>query len=217
MPDLVYCAPADLYLFGLPRGAIQNPGRLAASVDASANSIALDVHGFDADDPVQFRAEAGGTLPTPLVAGVEYYADPLTDSTFRVAATPGGAAIDLTSVGSRVVVIAPLPILASIAWASRMIDDMLPAHVVPLEEPLHELVRMTCAELAAGKLLARTGSASKSLGEMVDAARKRLERWAKGVPLRGNDTPPPANLAASGATTVASRPDPLGWNRFGGL
>lgn len=212
--SLNYCNPADVYSFGLPRGALQNPGRLAASVDPSTDAITIDVHGFDQDDPVQFRAEIGGTLPAPLAAGVEYYATPLTDSTFSVAAAPGGATIDITTAGDQIVVIAPLPLLASIAWASRLIDDMLPAHMVPLVEPIHELVRMTCAELAAGKLLARTGSASKSMGDMVDAARKRLERWAKGVPLRGDDVPAPANLAVSAAVP---RSDPRGWNRFGGL
>jgi hypothetical protein len=214
MTALNYCTSADLYSFGLPRGALQNPGRLASSVDTSTNTIALDVHGFETDDPIQFRAESGGSLPTPLVAGTEYYAIAVTDSSFQVAAAPAGAAIDLTTAGARIVVIAPLPLLASIAWASRLIDDMLPAHLVPLDEPLHELIRMTCAELAAGKLLTRTGSASKSLGEMVDAARKRLERWAKGVPLRGENVPPPANLAAS--ATVPFK-DPRGWNTWGGI
>jgi hypothetical protein len=214
MTALNYCTGADLYNFGLPRGALQNPGRLVSSVDTTTNALMCDVHGFDTDDPIQFRPEAGGSLPTPLVAGTEYYAISVTDSSFQVASAPAGAAIDFTTAGSRIVVIAPLPILASIAWASRLIDDMLPAHLVPIAEPIHELVRMTCAELAAGKLLTRTGSASKSLGEMVDAARKRLERWAKGIPLRGNDVPPPANLAASAAVPFK---DPRGWGEFGGL
>lgn len=185
-----------------------------ASVSAGANTFTLDVHGFDLDDPVRFRAEAGGSLPAPLAEGTEYYAIPITESTFAVAVAPAGAAIDLTTAGARIVVIAPLPILAAIAWASRLIDDMLPAHMVPLVEPLHELVRMTCAELAAGKLLGLRGAASKSLAEMVDAARKRLERWAKGVPLRGDDAPATANHAT---VATAAYADPRGWEKFGGL
>lgn len=209
-----YCSAADLYAFGLPRGALPNPGRLVASVSTAASTLAIDGHGFAADDPVSFRAEAGGSLPAPLVAGTAYFAKPTTDDAFQVAATAGGAAITLTTVGARIVAIAPLPIASAIAWASRLVDDMLPAHLVPLVAPIHELVRMTAAELAVGKLLGRTGSASKSLAEMVDAARKRLERWAKGVPLRGENVPLATNLAASASVPYR---DPRGWGRFGGL
>jgi hypothetical protein len=209
-----YCDPADLYDYGVPRGALPNPGRVASSVSTSSNAFTLDVHGFAQDDPVSFRAEAGGSLPSPLEAGTTYYAIPLTDSTFSVATSEGGSAVDLTTAGSRVVVIAPLPIDKAIRWASRVIDDSLPAHVLPLTEPIHELVKMTCAELAAGKLAARSGSASKSLADIVEAAEKRLARWAKGIPLRGENAPNPANKAQS-ATVPYS--DPRGWNRYGGL
>lgn len=207
-----YCAPADLYLFGLPRGALPNPGRLAAAVSASTDSITLDGHGFSLNDVVSFRAEASGALPSPLVAGTEYYAIPRTESTFAVAATSGGSAVDFTTAGTRVVVTSPLPIASAIAWASALIDDMLPAHVVPLVAPIPELVKMTCAELAAGKLMTRSGTASKSLTEMVLSARKVLERWAKGVPLRNAEAQPRANLAV-GVTAVAR--DIRGWRAFG--
>jgi hypothetical protein len=185
-----------------------------ASASASANTIALDVHGFDEGDPVSFRAEAGGSLPAPLVEGTTYYAVPAGDNAFSVAATAGGAAIDLTTAGALYIVIAPLPIAPAIAWASRVIDDMLPAHIVPLTEPVPEIVRMTAAELAAGKLASRGGFASKSLTEIVDLARKRLERWAQGIPIRGENAPEPAGLAVS---ATAPYRDVRGWQRFGGL
>jgi hypothetical protein len=209
-----YCSSSDLYSFGLPRGALPNPGRLVSSVSASDNTLTLDQHGYTLNDPVSFRAEAGGSLPSPLVAATTYYAISVSENEFSVSATVSGSAVDLTTSGSRIVVIAALPIASAISWASRIIDDMLPAHLVPLEAPIHELVVMTCAELAVGKLLARAGSASKSLSEMVDAARKRLERWAKGVPLRGENVPSPANLAVSATVPFL---DPRGWGRFGGL
>lgn len=208
-----YCAPSDLYSFGLPRGAVPNPGRLADSVSTSTDAFTLDVHGFVLNDPVSFRAEAGGSLPAPLVEGSTYYAIPLTESTFSVATAEDGDALDLTSAGVRVLVIAPLPVDAAIAWASRIIDDMLPAHAVPLEEPIHELVRMTAAELAAHKLMCGKGS-SKTLGEMVDAANKRLARWAQGIPLRGEDVPTATNLASAAAVPYV---DSRGWSRYGGL
>jgi hypothetical protein len=184
-------------------------------VSTAASTLAIDGHGFATDDPVSFRAEAGGSLPAPLAAGTAYFAKPTTDDAFQVAATAGGAAITLTTAGARVIAIAPLPIASAIAWASRLVDDMLPAHLVPMVAPnIPEIVRMTVAELAAGKLLGRTGSASKSLAEMVDAARKRLERWGKGVPIRGENVPVAANLAASASVPYT---DPRGWSRFGGL
>ncbi len=206
-----YCAPADLHAHGLPRGALPNPGRNVQG--ASGNALVLGAHGFDAGDQVSFRAEAGGSLWTPLAAATTYYAIPVNEDSFSVAASAGGTALTLGGSGTRVIAIAPSPVAAAISWASRIIDDMLPAHLVPLVAPIHELVRMTCAELAAGKLAARQGSASKSLGEIVDAARKRLERWAKGIPLRGENVPERANLAASASVPYR---DSRGWGRFGG-
>jgi hypothetical protein len=184
------------------------------SVSASANTITLADHGFETGDPVTFRAEAGGSLPAPLAEGTTYYAIAVTDSTFSVAASGGGAAVDITSAGSNVVVIAPLPIAAAIEWASRIVDDMLPAHVLPLDV-VPAIVEMTTAELAAGKLARRSGAASKSLTEIVDAADKRLKRWAEGIPLRdGSGTPAPANKATSATVPYADR---RGWNRYGGI
>ena len=209
-----YCVAADLYSWGLPRGALPNPGRLVDSVSSSANTVSLDVHGFEAGDPVSFRAESGGSLPAPLVAGTTYYAVPVSGDVFSVAATAGGEAIDFSSAGARIIVIAPLPIASAIAFGAALIDDMLPGHVLPLIAPYPPLIVMTNAELAAGKLLARTGSASKSLTEIVDQARKRLERWALGIPVRGENVQTPANLAASASVPYA---DPRGWNRWGGI
>lgn len=209
-----YCDPADLYAFGLPRGALPNPGRLVASVSVADDAITLDGHGFESGDPVSFRAEAGGSLPAPLVAGTSYYALPITGDTFSVSATVGGSAVNLTTAGANTLAIAPRPIAAAITWSSRLIDDMLPAHVVPLTEPYHPLVRMTCAELSAGKLLGLQGAASKSLSEMIDAAHKRLARWAKGIPLRGDNVPTAAQKATSATVPYADR---RGWNRHGGL
>jgi hypothetical protein len=209
-----YCTPADLYTFGVPRGSIPNPGRHAASASTSTDAITLDEHGFDLGDLVSFRAESGGSLPSPLAAGTTYYALPVSDSIFQVSEEPEGDAIELTSVGSIFLVLAPLPKAAAIAWASRAIDDMLPAHLVPLTEPISPIVSMTCAELAAAKLGYYSGAVSRSLGAMSDEARKRVERWAKGVPIRGEDKPALANKAVS-----ASLPynDGRGWNRNGGI
>lgn len=213
-----YCEESELYDFGLPRGGIPNPGRLAAEPPASAstNAVELDGHGFTLDDLVSFRAESGGALPSPLAAGTTYYAIPAGESYFRVSATAGGAAIDLTTAGSGVVVLCPLPIAAAIEYASALIEDMLPAHAVPLTAPYPRIISMTCAELAATKLAARAGAGSVSLTATADAARARLARWALGVPLRG------ANADAQPSTTLAqsaTKPplDARGWARWGGI
>lgn len=211
---MAYCTQAELYQFGLPHGAVPNPGRLACSVSSATNAIRLGDHGFSADDIVVFRAEAGGSLPSPLAESTEYFAIPDDDSTFGVALTAGGSRLDLTTQGSRVLVIAPLPVASALEWASKCIDEMLPAHVVPLASPYPEIVSMTCAELAAWKLLARGGVTSKTITEVTDAAQKRLARWAKGIPVRGT---PNANRANTAITASAPSRDTRGWRRFGGL
>lgn len=214
MSDPVYCTDADLYANGLVRGAIPNPGRTLAGV--SSGVCSLDVHGFAADDPVSFRA-SGGALPSPLVEGVTYFANPLTESSFAVRATANGS--DLTVADNdqdpAIVVFTPLAsiLAAARAWASRILDDMLPAHVAPIFDTVPEIVRMTAAELAIGKVLQQQGAASKSLSDIVAAAQKRIERWATGVPLRGGDAPAQANLSVAGAAATDAR----GWRTFGGL
>lgn len=203
-----YCNASDLYSHGLPPGGLPNPGRLLASVSADDDTLTLREHGLTDDDPVSFRAEGGGALPTPLTDGTTYYAIAVSDDVISVTDAPGGEAIDITAAGSRTLLIAPLPIAKAITWGAAMIENMLPAHLVPLIEPYPEIVRMTNAELAVGKLMTRQGASSTSLSEMVAAAQKRLERWGKGVPLRGENVPERANLAVSAsAATRNSR----GW------
>lgn len=209
-----YCVTADLYDHGLPRGGLPNPGRLVADVTIATEVLELDGHGFRDDAELIFRAEAGGSLPSPLVAGTTYYAIVVSDSTFQVAATAGGAAIDLTTAGSNIVVVTPLPFATAIAWASSMVDDFLPAHVVPLESPYPPSVVAVTADLAIARLLMHTGGASRDfVTTKLMEAQKLLSRWAKGVPLRGENVPPAAGLAA---VAVATATDPRGWIPDGG-
>ncbi len=216
----LYAARADLYAYGLPRGAIPNPGRLLSAVSVSANTLVLGCHDFAEDDAFSVRGDAGGTLPAPLTANTTYYAAPVSEDTFRAKSSSGGSLVVLTSAGDaeRVIVIAPLPVEKWIAWASRLIDEMVPGHLVPFGPDLvdvPEIVRMTCAELAAGKGLGFGGASSKSLTAMVKDARTLLSQWAKGVPVRGDrDKTEPANLAVTASVPFA---DPRGWNRYGGI
>lgn len=209
-----YCDPKDLYSFGLSRGAVQNPARRLSTVDPAADTLELNVHGLDLDDAISFRAEANGALPTPLVAGTTYYAIPVNEYTFQVSATVGGSAIDLTDAGSRILVIVPMDIAGAISFGAEVINDHLPAHAVPLTAPYPEIIKITNAELAVSKLASVHGFKAASLSETIDMAQKRIARWAKGIPLRGNNVPPPTNLAR--AATVPYT-DARGWNKHGGL
>lgn len=203
-----YCTVSDLYSYGLPRGGLANPARLAERASSAGDTITLDQHGFATGDPLQFRADAGGSLPAPLAEETIYYAIRVTDNVLKVSATSGGLAIDLTTSGAGVLVLSDLPTSAAIMWASEIINDMLPAHVVPLVSPYAPIVVMTCAELAVGKLQSRQGGAAVDLSATVAEAQKRLARWGRGVPVRGENAPPRHNLAANASRGYA---DAKGW------
>ena len=94
-----YCERSDVFRW-FPRGGVSNPARFVSAVSAASETLTVDGHGLQLNDEVTFRAESGGTLPSPLVAGTTYYAIPVTDSTFQVSATSGGAAVNTVSNGS---------------------------------------------------------------------------------------------------------------------
>jgi len=203
-----YCTIPDLYDYGLPRGGLPNPARLVDSVNSAGDTLSLDEHGWLGGEAIAFRADVGGSLPLPLVDGTTYYALRVSVSLFQVAATSGGAAINLTTPGARVLVIESLPLLPAIMWASAIIEDNVPGHVIPFVSPIPEIVKMTCAELAIGKLMARQGAQPESLRAIVADAQMRLKRWATGIPVRGTTAPTRANLAV--ASSAAYR-DTAGW------
>lgn len=70
------------------------------SVDTTADTITLSGHGFSNTDAIVFVPATSAVLPSPLVAGTTYYARDVATDTFKVAATSGGAAINLTTAGS---------------------------------------------------------------------------------------------------------------------
>lgn len=218
-----YCSPSDLHSFGVPRGATPNPGRVLAS--AADDVCTLDQHGFETGDAVLFTPAGDGAMPGGLSAGVTYYAQRETEHTFRVRATAEGAAIAFDDAEDPLMVVAPVDRDSFIAWADRMIDDMVPGQAVPFDDTdlypdgVPEIVRMTSAELAAGKWLATTGAASRSLAEIVDLAMKRLERWSKGLPIRGTPDASRQALSAAAPAPSATAPcyDPRGWRTYGGL
>lgn len=81
---------------GTFQGAIpvQSTGIKAYTVDATANTIQCRSHGYALNSKVVFFSN---TAPGGLTEGVVYYVVNPTTDTFQVAATQGGAAIDLTN------------------------------------------------------------------------------------------------------------------------
>jgi hypothetical protein len=208
VPNL-YCTRRDVNRW-IPSGEITGWSRLAASALASNDTITLDGHGLETDDEVTVRAAEGGALPVPLVEGTVYYAIRGSNATFQLAATAGGAAINITADGESVVVVKQPPFDDVIEYYSRWIDTLIPAHLVPLTEPIHPLVKGLCAELSAKKLLNLDGKSSEIVNQSELAAKAQLERLVKGLPLRGAEVTASANKAVT-ATITSATSDPRGW------
>lgn len=203
-----YATRRDVYTYGLARGTVASEGRLVASSLASTDTLELEGHGFETDDAILVRAIDGGTLSAPLVEGTTYYAIRLTDSTFQLAATAGGAAIGLTSNGVSMLASIALPFDEILEFYSRFVDAFLPAHLVPLSAPYPVTAVAIVAELSAKRLQLISGTRSESMTEIEVAAKAQLERWAKGIPLRDASATASANLAVTSANLTA---DPRGW------
>lgn len=56
-------------------------------------------HNLEANEPVEFTGDLGTTAPAGIVYGVVYYAIIIDPERIRIAATPGGAALPITTVG----------------------------------------------------------------------------------------------------------------------
>jgi hypothetical protein len=185
-------------------------GRLVDSSIASTDVVTLDGHGFETDDEIAFRAAEGGTLSAPLVAGTTYYAIRLNDVTFKVSATAGGAAINLSSDGVSMVVAVALPVDDVLEFYSRWVDGFMPAHVVPFTGTIPVMVKAIVAELSAKKLLQLAGHVSDAVNVAELAAKAQLERWSKGIPLRDAAVTSAANKAVVTSIAVVGA-DPRGW------
>jgi hypothetical protein len=209
-----YAAQSDVYKYGLPRGALGNPGRLVDSALAATSVVTLCEHSFATGDAVTFRVTQGGTMAAPLVAGTTYYVLYLTDSTFQVSATPNGSAITLTSDAVSMLVSADLPFDDVLEFYSRFVDGFLPAHVIPLPTPYPITIVAIVAELTAKKIQILSGMKSGSMDESEIAAGAQLKRYAAGLPVRdAATTTQPANLSVVRADR---RENVIGWGRLWG-
>jgi len=77
-------------------------GTPKAFTAATSDTITAPAHGLSDTNTVVVWASAGGTLPTGLTAGTIYYIRDSATDTFKLAASSGGAAIDLTAAGAGV-------------------------------------------------------------------------------------------------------------------
>jgi hypothetical protein len=80
-----------VFLFAVPNGGATPKNFVAVP---STDLIVCVAHGFADTDEVTFY---NGTPPGGLTEGAVYFVRDKTDDTFKVAATSGGAAIDLTA------------------------------------------------------------------------------------------------------------------------
>lgn len=205
----LYCSRADVTA-RLPPGTVVSPAGMLASCLASTDVLTYDGHGLETDDEVTVRAASAGTLSAPLVAGTIYYAIRLTNAAFKLAASAGGAALNITSDGVEMVVTREPKFDDVIEFVSRWADTFLPAHVVPLTAPIHPLVRGVVADVSAKRILNANGQDSAAVTAAELAGKAILERHAAGMPLRGGTAQTPTNLAIT-ATSVSSGSDPRGW------
>lgn len=208
-----YAQRRHVFRHGLPRGTLGMPARVVELVSTATDLFELDGHGFEDGDELLVRALEGGTLPTPLVQNGTYYAKRISDSTFKVAATPSGAAIDLTGAnGGQVAVATPLPFDATLEYFSRWVDGIIPHHV-PLtpdddgEYPL--VVTVTVAKLTSRELQRLAGISSESMKEVLEESMTQVKAWAAGRPIRDARVTTSSNLAVTGTSTTAR--DPRGW------
>lgn len=204
-----YCVRADVLAF-LPSGGLPNPAR-EATASASGDYFVCDQHGLIDDQTVTFEAATDGSIPTGLTAGATYYVIVVSTTRFKVSATEGGAAVNITTAGDNFTVFAELPWDSWMEVAARDCDSFLPAHVVPVVAPYPQVLVTANAELAAARGLIATASASIDLGVKLDAVGARLTRWAKTIPLRGTSrsVTSPTSLAI---TASAGATDPRGWS-----
>lgn len=207
-----YCTRKDVYTFGVQVGTLPKPARLVTCVAAS-DTVSLDGHGFDTGDVVYFRAEAGGSLPSPLVEGTGYYVIASSDSTFQVSATSGGAAINLTTAGANVVVWMDHPWDDWIEAASRTLDDLCVAHQTPFTAPYPQVVIAATAALVAEMALGVTGGMTDAKRVQIDTAWKRFQDWKSGKPISDPKATGRANLSSY---VAASSSVGAGWYATGG-
>lgn len=207
---VAYARREDVYLRGLPRGSLAARPRVVASVDVASNRLEIEGHGCELDTQVQLRTDGDGELPAPLSPSTVYFARPVSgsDSLLELAATAGGAAIDLTTAGADpIMLLLPIgPLLDALSESySRWIDSLCPAHAVPFETPPAWVTQIVATRTAAQAARALgLGAQADGIFTAETQAIADAMRLATGIPLR-DAAAGPSLVIASGRTPSSCR------------
>jgi hypothetical protein len=215
-----YCTRDDA-LGWVNQGAVTNPRRTIAAVYTDTDTLAIDDHRLKTGYVVQLwlPRNGAGEMAEPLIEGTVYYAIRLSDSTFQVAATPADAAtgnpIDITTEGCDMKLVAQIPWDAYIEGRSAKLDEQAIGNAFPLAEgaAVPIVVRDLVSIQVLGDAARFVGSTDIDLSEEQERARKELEIWATGKPLRAKEAPASTNTAVSGPPLSGSAADSRGWRR----
>jgi hypothetical protein len=205
----LYCSRGDVNDW-IPSGELVGKSDLLASALATSDVLTLDGHGLEDDDPVKVSAIEGGSVAAPLVSGTVYYAIRVNNAEFQLAATAGGSAIDLSSDGDGMRISREPKYDNVIEFWSRWADGFLPAHAVPLDEPIPPLVRVITAKLSAYDLMGIEGKDSARAAKAQTDAKEALQRLQIGIPIPGATEQRSTNLAVVASSTSLDR---RGWGR----
>jgi hypothetical protein len=193
---MAYAQRSDLYLYGVPRGALVAPG-LRTSVAPAGSSITIAGHGFETNDALVLRADPGATLPAPLVDGTTYYAIRIDDATLSLAPAPSGGAITMTTGLVGTMTRSPsldAAIQAELNDASHVVDDKVP-HLVPLPQPYPTRVIAITARLAAYNILCLIGRRNDATLALKLDALADLNRYAQGLAMQDANALQPEQMA----------------------
>lgn len=218
MADEEYCSPEDVYRLGVPRGSLDEPVRAVSSVDTLANTIAVAGHGYELDDGIGFHAFPGGELAGGLAHATVFYARPVVGSSslFQVAASPGGAALDLTSSGTAFGVASDTNSFIRLhirAW-SQVVHRYIPAHAMPLTRDVSGrypmTVRQIVAVLSGESASDARGRSNARVSELAGRTRESMKLLLSGLPTRDTGiTTEETNLARGASPTLCPRTDGL--------
>lgn len=211
-----YATTRELYLTALPARALAPSPMPCELVDPSANRIVLRSHGLVADEQVTVKAS---TLPGGLSATVVYFVRVVSQDLLELAASAGGAAVDITSVGAGPLYLIPQSTPEQVEMVlqqvSREVDWSLRGHATPLAT-WSPLVPSIVARIAAHRLAVARGllrpeykDAMEPLRYEAERAHRLLDECARGVPmdaLTEDATPSVADLGAVGFTDDAESP-----------
>jgi uncharacterized phiE125 gp8 family phage protein len=100
------------------------------TADATANTLTAVLRTFADDEIVSLSTLSGGELPAPLEPNRGYYVMGSTGSTFQLALTEGGAAIDLTDTSTDPFFVGSLP------EPERQLIRLLAGHSYENREPI---------------------------------------------------------------------------------